>query len=112
MLAEHLVSDHLRLDEVGHLLPQLARLHSRVLLPPECEQFLLHLGEDQDILSRHLGAALVDVSDQVQNCLHSTHHFLQGFSVRGILKHLAIFHVRLHLQVELIMDLFVCINLS
>ena len=112
MLPEHLVSDHLGLDEVRHLLPQLARLQVQVLLPPECEEFLLDLGHDEDILSRHLGAARVNVPDEVENRLYSSLHFLQGFSVRGILKDLTIFHVRLHLQIELLMDMFVSINLS
>ena len=112
MLAQHLVSDHLGLDQVRHLLPQLAGRQGRLLLPPEREEFLLDPGQHQDVLPGQLGAALVNVSDQVQNYLHSSHHFLQGFSVLAILEHLGVFHICPHLHIELIMNQSIAINLS
>ena len=110
VLAQHLVGDHLGLDDVGHGPPQLGGLQSLLLLPPEAEQPLLDLCQDQQVLASQLGAAVVNVSDEVQHNLHFTGNILQQVFIRGIFKSLGKFHVELDLDVEVVMDLIISVN--
>ena len=73
ILPQHLIGDHLGLDDVGHGSPHLDGLHARLLSLPEGQQLALHLGKNQQIFACQLGAGV----DEVENYIPFIAYILQ-----------------------------------